>query len=93
MKSYTKHLKNYNSIEVYKTSIQSKQVEDSDIYVFSSPSNVEGFFMENQLRNDSKVIAWGESTQITLKDQTNHPVYTLANSSEIELLKTLDALY
>ena len=52
---------------VYKTVIKGKKIEPCDKYVFTSPSNVRGFFMENNLSKDVKVISWGESTSEELR--------------------------
>ena len=51
---------------VYSTEVKGKAVEESDVYVFTSPSNVEGFLIENVVPKGSKVIAWGKSTEGSL---------------------------
>jgi len=51
-------------IACYETVISEHQLnEDFDTYVFTSPSNVEGFFTKNSIHEDATVIAWGESTE------------------------------
>ncbi|NRA11056.1 MAG: uroporphyrinogen-III synthase [Crocinitomicaceae bacterium] len=53
-------------VEVYDTKIVSAPVPDCDTYVFTSPSNVQGFLESNELPNHAQVIAWGISTQDAL---------------------------
>ncbi len=51
---------------VYSTAVIGKAVEECDVYVFTSPSNVEGFFELNTVPVGAKVIAWGKSTEAGL---------------------------
>ena len=68
-------------VECYETLITPTKLTDTfDAYVFTSPSNVEGFFMNNELPESSVVIAWGESTQHKLKKLQLNPV-TLSDPS------------
>ena len=60
-------------VEVYDTQVQPKTIKPCDIYVFTSPSNVEGFLMENEIPIASKVIAWGDSTDAKLKAEGLQP--------------------
>lgn len=50
-------------VVVYSTTIVGKAVEACDVYVFTSPSNVDGFFELNVVPAGAKVIAWGKSTE------------------------------
>lgn len=50
-------------VVVYSTAVIGKAVEECDVYVFTSPSNVEGFFELNTVPVEAKVIAWGKSTE------------------------------
>ncbi|MCX6290993.1 MAG: hydroxymethylbilane synthase [Bacteroidetes bacterium] len=43
------------------------RITDSEIVIFTSPSNVESFFRENKLSTEQKVIAMGEATGSALK--------------------------
>lgn len=47
---------------VYQTKLDSREVAPSDVYVFTSPSNVRSFFMKNHVATEALVIAWGNST-------------------------------
>lgn len=76
-------------IIVYKTIIVSEKIPTCDIYVFTSPSNVEGFFLENTIPASAYVISWGKSTSKRLNEYNVIPDYTLLDSS---LQKLLDHL-
>lgn len=69
-------------VECYETNIIGKEVPPCDCYVFTSPSNVEGFFQKNKLPVESKVIAWGESTAGSL-DANNVSKYRVLSSPTI----------
>lgn len=55
-------------VVAYVTKHQPKQVEDSDYYLFTSPSNVEAFFKENNLTESATIIAIGPSTHKKLSE-------------------------
>lgn len=71
---------------VYETTTQGKPVEACDLYVFTSPSNVEGFLMDNMVANGAKVIAWGKSTASYLEKRGIVPTQVLKTPT-IEILK------
>lgn len=79
-------------IIVYKTIIVSEKIPICDIYVFTSPSNVEGFFLENKISEGAYVISWGRSTSKRLNEYNVNSDYTLLNSSVQELLDHLRSL-
>lgn len=85
----TKHI---IEISIYKTAIHSLAIPNSDVYVFTSPSNVDGFLADNNIPESSNVIAWGKTTEkhlINKKIKVNH-VLKNANLNElIQLLNTL----
>lgn len=79
------------SVPVYETQISSKEIEPCDIYIFSSPSNAEGFLCSNILQPSSTIIAYGTSTQDYLKE---HGIVSIVPDrstleSIIELLSNL----
>ncbi|MCO4814358.1 MAG: uroporphyrinogen-III synthase [Flavobacteriales bacterium] len=47
---------------VYKTKVEAEEIPNCDTYIFTSPSNVRGFLINNTIPNNAKVISWGEST-------------------------------
>ena len=79
-------------ISIYKTAIHSLTIPNSDIYVFTSPSNVDGFLADNNIPESSNVIAWGKTTEkhlINKKIKVNH-VLKNANLNELtQLLKNM----
>lgn len=89
-KSYSKYLNNtqIEFMQTYKTHILTKKIEKNDIYVFTSPSNVNGFLRSNIISSDSRVIAWGETTFKSLKDHVvPERLNMLSQSSEQQLIK------
>ena len=60
-----------------------------DILVFTSPSNVRSFLQMNEVSENQKVIAWGESTAHYLRQSNIYPDFVLAISSLDELQNTL----
>lgn len=53
-------------VVVYSTAVVGKKVDACDVYVFTSPSNVEGFFECNLVPVGARVVAWGKSTEKAL---------------------------
>lgn len=76
-------------ITVYKTETVSKPLEFCDTYVFTSPSNVEGFLALNDIPNGAKVYSWGESTTGYLMKNGIPVTQTLKNSSIEDLIELL----
>lgn len=75
---------------IYKTIITPELIaEVYDCYVFTSPSNLEGFLSLNSFHSKSKVIAWGNTTEKSMLEKNITPIYTLENSSEKELILKL----
>ncbi len=77
---------NSTEISVYETIINSATIEESDIYVFTSPSNVDGFLIENSISENSIIIAWGDTTEKHLIKNGIHCNYILDSSSVDELI-------
>lgn len=91
----SKGLPSHQAIHVacYETQIVERELSDSfDVYVFTSPSNVEGFFAQNQLPKKAKVIAWGESTAKALNETTEASVTVLDHPSQEELISVLQTI-
>ena len=74
---------------VYNTKIVSKPLEYCDIYVFTSPSNAEGFLTVNEVPEHASVYSWGESTTAYLNEKNIHVTSTLENSSIEDLIALL----
>lgn len=77
-------------VEVYETKIQGKAIEDCDTYVFTSPSNVEGFIIDNAIPSSSRIIAWGTSTADSLEQNGFHVNHVLNDSSIPSLIALLN---
>jgi uroporphyrinogen-III synthase len=76
-------------IVVYKTVIVGAEIAACDVYVFSSPSNVEGFLMNNVLPENAEIIAWGLSTKTALETSGITVNHTLNHSTIEELIDYL----
>jgi uroporphyrinogen-III synthase len=84
---------NLNSVievEVYKTILRGMRVDPCDIYVFTSPSNVAGFLIENKVPIEARIIAWGTSTQNALIQKGFKVEHTMKESS---IKSLIDYLY
>ncbi len=57
--------------DVYNTHLQQHAIEPHDIYVFTSPSNVEAFTSCNSLPPDAYTVAMGPSTMKALKNHSS----------------------
>ena len=76
-------------VEVYKTIIKGIRVEPCDTYVFTSPSNVDGFLIENEVPIKARIIAWGTSTQDALIQKGFKVEHTMEESSIKSLVEYL----
>ncbi len=83
---------NSTEISVYETIITSSKIKLSDIYVFTSPSNVDGFLLENRIAENSMIIAWGDTTEKHLIKNGFTVHHKLKNSTISELLEILNCL-
>ena len=81
--------KQIEEVEVYSTKILGKEIEDCEVYVFTSPSNVEGFLKENSFPKSAKIISWGESTSIFILKNGGRVDVELKKSSLQELKSVL----
>ncbi len=79
-------------ISIYKTGIHSFKIHKSDVYVFTSPSNVDGFLEENQINESSKIIAWGKTTEKHLINKGFQVDNCLLNSTIEELVILLKSI-
>lgn len=90
-KSYAQFLIASQTIElvVYSTTIKEQAIEFADCYVFTSPSNVRGFFESNELSENAKIIAWGESTAKALTKYSTEKIQTFTESSQFSVIEQL----
>jgi len=74
------------TVEVYKTLLIPTTIEPCDSYIFSSPSNVDAFFLKNTLAAKQHIIAWGETTAKSLHEKGIQPII-LKGNPDIESIK------
>lgn len=91
LKSFSRTLPKHQVYEAiaYQTTIRPHQVDSCDLYVFTSPSNVEGFIQSNSFPENAQIIAWGTSTSEFLIERGYAVSKTLSKSSLEELTKLL----
>lgn len=77
------------ALEVYRTILSEAVVNPSDIYVFSSPSNIQSFFSSNELKKGSKVIVWGQASLNALESYGHVANHVLKEGTLSELKDTL----
>lgn len=92
--SVTKHLNNnqLTTLEVYKTVFSKSNIEHCDIYVFSSPSNIQSFFKSNTIKPGSKLIVWGNTSLKSLNEYGYRADFTLKQGSIDELKLLLESI-
>lgn len=91
--SYAQYLPkgSFRFVQVYETKINAAAVEECDLYVFTSPSNIKGFLMNNALTS-KPTISWGETTSKFLKQQGFEIFKELDISSIDNLIEILSSL-
>lgn len=67
-------------LEIYETQLVPQLIAECDMYVFTSPSNVESFFEKNVVSDHATIIAWGESTSNYLLNSRGVKSVILKNS-------------
>jgi len=77
---------------IYQTHFLPQPVENKDIYIFSSPSNVIAFAKYNTIAEDAKVVAWGSSTERELLKNGINVTYVLRAPQQTDLLNWLHKL-
>jgi len=87
-KSYAQFLAKPQVIEcvVYSTEIEEHPIDKVDCYVFTSPSNVRGFFKSNELPETAQIIAWGESTAKEIEHFSLQQIVCLQDVGHEELV-------
>ena len=76
-------------VRCYKTNLVEAVIEEADIYVFTSPSNVEAFLLKNTLSQSATLVAWGSTTRKKLVELGFDPRIVLSDSSEEALVREL----
>jgi uroporphyrinogen-III synthase len=82
-----------SEIVVYNTKSKTKKIDEKlNLIAFTSPSNVDGFLLENSISHKCKIIAWGKTTGKHLISKGYNPTFTLKSASETELIEILSSL-
>jgi len=81
-----------SAIEVYRTILSETVVNPCDIYVFSSPSNIQSFFSCNELKKGSKVIVWGQTSLNALEAHGHRADHVLKEGTLNELKEILKGI-
>jgi uroporphyrinogen-III synthase len=76
-------------LPVYNTRFKNVHIEEKDIYVFSSPSNVRAFLEHNTISAQAKVVAWGSSTAQELEKKQISVTQVLNGQQQADLLTWL----
>ena len=79
-------------LPVYETYFKEQHIAAKDIYVFSSPSNVNSFLKVNQIAPNAKVVAWGSSTAQALNTHQIEVHKVLNGDQQNDLLKWLSKI-
>ncbi len=77
---------------LYETILLPLKLASADVLVFTSPSNVQAYFIENEVLEKSIVIAWGDSTRKTLLDYGCESSAVLKEGTITELKIMLESL-
>jgi uroporphyrinogen-III synthase len=77
---------------VYKTKLKEIEISKCQIYIFTSPSNLDAFLIINEIIEDSKVIVWGNSTFEKAKSKGLKVDFVLTKSSLDELIQILSQI-
>ena len=75
-------------VVVYRTIAKSVDVPTCDVYVFTSPSSVDAFLLQNE-KPIGKVIAWGDTTSARLHELGIEVSKILKTASEEEVVEVL----
>ncbi|MDH4471991.1 MAG: uroporphyrinogen-III synthase [Fluviicola sp.] len=76
-------------VRCYETILVEKTIDQHDIYMFTSPSNVISFLKSNTFPESSQLIAWGTTTASKMREFGLEPSVVLKESSESALVETL----
>lgn len=76
----------------YETTQVPKQLPPSEVCVFTSPSNVGAFLVDNALNPEQTIIAWGKSSAAALLSHGVEVDHVLKSPDVDSLLEVLEAL-
>jgi uroporphyrinogen-III synthase len=81
----------FKTIEIYNTiNTSTKLIQHPDCILFTSPSNFEGFLIDNELSEETQLIAMGETTADTIRQRLDHKkLHVLESPTAVSLLNFL----
>jgi len=78
---------------IYKTMLNVVDAPSSDIIVFTSPSNVRGYFLKNSPPKETVIFCFGDATEGCLNERgIANPIINLQSSSEEVLVLSIAGL-
>lgn len=89
--SIAPHLKNCSIQRLTVYSTESKKVipTDADLYIFSSPSNVDSYFDQHPINLSKPMIAFGPATEARIKEKGCQNILALKNVSGEEIFHAI----
>jgi uroporphyrinogen-III synthase len=75
-------------VVVYRTIAKSVDIPACDVYVFTSPSSIDAFLLQNE-KPLGQVIAWGDTTAARLHELEIEVLKVLKTASEEEVVEVL----
>ena len=89
--SIAPHLKNCNiqRLTVYSTESKMVMPTDADLYIFSSPSNVDSYFNQHPIDLSKPMIAFGPATEARIKEKGCQNILALKNVSSEEIFHAI----
>ena len=81
------------TIQVYQTNSIPSEIPNCDVYVFTSPSNVSAFLINNRIPKDAEIIAFGQSTKKHLDSLDIACLVVLKNATLYDLKKELSRCF
>lgn len=76
-------------VQCYHTTTVAMDCPKTDVIIFSSPSNVEGFLLKNKISPHQKVITFGPSTALYCVEHQIEVSESLENTQDSTLLTTI----
>lgn len=89
--SIAPHLKNCKIERLTVYSTESKKVirTDADLYIFSSPSNVDSYFNQHPINLSKPMIAFGPATEARIKEKGGQNTLALKNVGSAEIFHAI----
>lgn len=77
----------------YTTTPLHKKVDDADIYLITSPSNLEGYLLENSFPEHAEIICYGNTTDDAIqKLGLSNPTHNIHSTDEKKVIDCLESI-